>query len=951
MATVSTSRLREFAEQLAQKLAKANPSVIIATNNASYHAFRLLASEDSTTFQRYLPRLRHLNAAAYLPMNTGPSVLFTSELEYGRSLRDSLNYVPTMLRKQLQVVVLLQNDDAAVRQERARGEAFLGNGGVSESSSLPAIPPPIVCRSLTSEDFHEFLGEVREAVTHRLNRPFNVDATLAYSDLFSRYEPEVLRDGLSKLGLLVSFSHPRAVRWSLLRPRCLDRSYIESMLEPRTKLVSFFHKMRFFGLPDGQRLLLAPMCHAQLSSDLGSLTGFDATAKSPLLNVVVKVMRGQLREDITIRHKALALYDVVGFWMDVSLLRNFQEALRGAGFPSTWQLELTSLNDYYGPVLAKQFVDAIETNIGTKVVAIQSPAETESIEPGQVDSLTMGLIKTATIVHYEQVNDATKPRAFWRRAGMNFSELKTETGLTTDALSIGLDLLCDAGLTESYNRFSQSAEGGVTIDRAFNTLSDEFLNVLAFTVWRFDSMRQQGKGVAVSTAVTTLNKIFALLHYMRGLPHARIYHHRQGKTVTLDLDAEKGLSEPLSSLLQLGKEYFMVDADKQVRLTPKGNDRDWVTHLPKAREIRALVDFSADLWSEIDAKVTAARTAQVLKHGRKTFDVFSALVDCIGEKSPEWGTASIAHQLEWALQHAANRKQSKAEECLHSAEHKLRALEDAGPILTDIYRTRFQSRRLDPLAADLVTRLSVLPENSRLLGLLKRLHKYTWDAVKADRVNKDENDLRSWTNLFMPLDHSTSDPKRTLAVPPSSVDGYVCFVDLVPMKKLAEHDIPWAVKAIGQLAPRWALRFQTTGGRELVDALAVCFLDPLWALRFSAGISQHVAEMYWLLGEVTKLQIGLTAGIAKGPFDVFENNTDAQRSVTGKTLARAASLAKHVEKICVARNVWGDCLAAGLPEELGALATVLVEQDKVEIPVADAFDVLLLGGKQPLMPL
>jgi len=717
---------------------------------------------------------------------------------------------------------------------------------------------------------------------------------------------------LSKLGPVVTLPQSPPGRWSVLRPDCIDVDGLAADLPASAQLRSAFFKVRLFELPGQPRLLIAPMCFAEIAFPTPEqpLAASDFERTAPHLAELLAIQERHLRKDLDQDVRLHSQYDMFSFHLDLLLLEAFAQHL---AMPVT--LEKTSLRDYYGPHLSGELLDAVSRRLAEpRAATMNSPAEHDDL-PATLAPITTALIKAATLTAYESANASVANRADWSRAGLTFDELVRVTHLSPDALSIGIDMLADAGLTESYNRLRRDADGRVTVDRALNSLSDEFLAIVAAFVARLKEAKERHPTLAISTSLTTLNKFFALFFSLRGCDHVDITYNKQGKTVWLRLDTEKGreYDVTLRALVEIGKEDFEItSAPAQVALTPAGLAKDWVTHTPNVREQHAVIDYTTQLWIELAEELEAARSRGESSAGRTAFDLFSALVDSVGARTPEWGITTIAHLLEWAVDAAVKGDGEDVQTCLNSVEHKIRVLRDGHGVLAQVYGRRVAGRLNRASDNDLVERVAILPKESLILDTLHTLCQVTTQVITAGRTEEMRQKLRYWTWLFHAPTERASEAGAILRLPAEMPDGFVVFVDLVPMKRLGKMGFKWPLSSVGQLAPRWARLCRATGGKTLSDALAVGFTSAQAAVRFAAGVSIHLNEVNVELGKALGIDVFMQAAVVKGQLEIFKGDFEGEREVTGKALARVADTRARNGFMRVDRLVWDEIVSDGV---------------------------------------
>lgn len=913
---------------------------IVAVNNGSFHACAALAAQEETLKVRPLLMLNSL-----LYHDPGDFWLVCSEVEYGRTLVDAARRIPVERAARAHPIALLLNDSSEARRERASASRALADrfGGNAPPCVLQFFENPVSCLAFDGDGFHDSIAGLRDAVRARLNRPFNIDATLLNLDVSGPPLDRSLIAALEQLGLLVTTEDSGQRRLTVL-PCCHDLARrLYTTLEPAVLVRGLFHKVRLYQRGTCAQLLLAPMVHADLEFQGGSeerlLGGSDSRLLSSLLLDFRRCVQAAAESDV----RRLALYDILGFWADLELGRALLRVLRAAGISASCSLDRPSTEAWYGPRLSDLFDEAVSLDVATAGERVLICAADSTVEPNPMrsDPATLTLVKTVIVREYESQDATGLPKTLLERRGLSFQEIVERTGLNSLDVSIAIDRLSDLGLTESFNRLLPLGSK-FRINRAYNSLSDEFMSVLALILWIFHGSDRPNEE-PLPTPRTTLNKILAVVGYLGGLRKCQVTFNWQGKTITVHDEPDKAVDGlTIDAILAEGREFFAVSGD-DVTLTEAAKKRDWTTHLPAAGRVRRQIEMTAAIWKNLDGSLRLAKANDQGPRGRYTSEIFYAFVDSIGNSSPEWGSASIAHQLEWGLIHHKRENSKLAQASVGDAWHKLRVLRDAQPFLARIQADLFRERGFDRLSRNLLQRYGVLPHSSLMLQLLERVVQTTKQAVDEPYNPVTDATIRSWTSLFKPL--GDGQPRRRTQ-PRLPVSGYIALVDVLGTCQMAELRIDWALEVGVQAAAAWAKRYGALVSHPVIDGLVCVFGSFEDAVRFAVGAHTHVGELYAELQRLSRIETCLLTGLVQG--GLREYQSPAGREITGASVALAHGLQRNSREI----NLHPD-LVSGHAEQLRALGLVdWIEQGANGLPhlcAHGAFEVLFLrAGKEAL---
>lgn len=897
----SLSQLRDGLERA---LSATNFSHIVPINNTSYHVLRHLIPANRS---RFSVSITLPNALLYMRASDVSIALFAAELEYGRSLSGAVMSLPAALIDRLHPITLLVNNAKYAREERERGIEYLAKSGTVAGSTLSFLEKAFTKEThiaeVSSDKFHRGIGLLRRVVTKNLSGPFNSDATVFHVKLNWHSDTSRFLDQLISSGIVASVGGDSCERLSLLSPDFFDERSLKQNLKAGAIVKNLFCKLRVYVDYQRSTIAVSPMVFPNLWLSLDSAERLVEPERDQLLKTLVSTFHGSLRDDISVESRLLALYDVLGLYADTQLALSLRNRMRSNGI----ELELSpdsALNShYYGSQLAELFDRAFYNHLhessGTPIspIVTRDGSQFPDITP---DPSTIALIKTAAVEHYERNNDPRLPRTCWNRKGLTFAQLRQATGLSDEALSMGIDILSDSGLTESYNLIRALDHGRFEIDRAFNSLSDEFLSALAMSIWTFSNLKKVPFKSA-TTSIGTMHKVMCFIYYLQGVPKCKVLNNRFGKTISVLLDEPKGDCPHLKEMVKRNSQYFVSNGQPpQLSFTREGQGRDWTTHLVNAERVHGLVSLVADCWSRLTEDLSARKSRNEMSGKLTPFELFSAFIDCIGKDSPEWGTATIAHLVEYAIIPSRKKKPEKPGWYLNDAGHKARVVEQVSPILNKLYAEIYGRLKFDPLARELLCRFAVLPQKSSLLRFIGRIVEVATredgKTLSAERISR----LLSYAELLKPFSqHDVL--SRISPNPPSDFDGYVVFLDLVNMKKLSPLKLIWPESTAVQLMTSWASLYDAVACRSIVDGVIAYFGDLFDALRFAVGSYVHVEEAYGCLSRAADIETGLIGAIAKGGVEQFESLAGLE--TTGSTIALAATIGKVRGTLNIASDI------------------------------------------------
>ncbi len=877
---------------------------IVPINNASYHVYNLLAGAKRSRFPH---PVRLPNSLLYSSDDSVRLGIFTSELEYGRSLVQLANNIPEPLIEKATAITLLANNAKYAREERRRGIEHLKKTGQVSASTChfleAAFRKETQVAAVSSERFHRGIGLLRRMVTSSLLRPFNGDATIL--DLAMDWEPNIapFMELLTSMGILVSIGRGSNERLSLITPTFFGRQELEDGLKVAGTIQHFFHKVRIYIDYSERTVTVAPMVFLSLRLTVESAQKIIADSKDQLLRTIVQTFEESLRTDLTTSTRMLALYDIISLWADLRLGAAFQNYFTSHGIDVRLTPNSETHVHYYGNDLARvvENADFLGYRLHRKVAAAKTRSRLDfSASQWTPNASAVALIKSAIATHYENTNDPNTPRTCWNRCGLTFGDLRRITGLPSTTLSIGIDVLSDAGMTESFNLIRSLDRGRFEIDRAYNSLTDEFLSVLAISVWTFANLKRESP-VRVSTAAGAMHKVLCFIHYMQGLHNCEVLYNRYGKTIRLVADRAKGQREHLGRIVKQNEKYFSAQGPhSQIVLTEDALNRDWTTHLVSPERVHGLINLAARFWGELAAELAVRQSKREVPRKRKPLELFSAFIDCIGETGPELGTATIAHLLELGVSSHSKQQQNRNLWFLDDAAHKVRVLNHVLPILYNHYINLFGRRKFESLVNELLARYAVLPPNSQILRLLDRTIHLARGEDGIQLTTQQQSRIVEIAELFKPqVQHSgnCAMPQR----PPTGYRGYVVFLDLLNMKKLTKLNLGWPESTAVQIVTSWAAAYRAVSCRTVIDGVIVCFGDLFDAIRFCVGSYVHVEDVYAGISTASGIETGIIVGIAEG--DVKEYETLVGREITGSTIASAVVVGKVRGTVNIAMEI------------------------------------------------
>jgi len=505
--------------------------------------------------------------------------------------------------------------------------------------------------------------------------------------------------------------------------------------------------------------------------------------------------------------------------------------------------------------------------------------------------------------------------------------------------------LSDSGLTESYNAAEDLGDGEYRIGRAYNTQSGELLNTLALTVRQFQLYRSKNPSSGIGTSPTVLNKVLSLYHSINGIKHCYISSNLYGKTLRHSPNRRIDEWQHLHQFIEVNSEDLQATTDSQVTLTEAGAGKDWVTHLPDANRALRLIERLGELWMSSANRLRSAIAGGQIRSGRSPFEVFSALADCTGEVSPEWGTGTISDLIDMGLKRVSRGEVDEAARHFGAAGHKVRVLEDCAGILREGYLSIMETRNFDPISQELQEKLAVLPPRSMLLQLIQRIIASCEGTIGHSPNPKVLERLHDWAALFRHqfqygLSGTHARPPQQL--PEHDFVGYIAFVDLLGMKKLSElrPQCPvWCLQTSTQIGIEWASMCGALAARPVIDGVVGCFNGLYPALRFCAGAHVHVGELYSIVSEALQIPSGLITGLCYGNVSRFQTLVGPEETGTGIAAAYSAGKAGGQVGIGpeIIENHFDELKALGLSEFAGTAGNAHF------LDAAKCFETLLLS--------
>ena len=846
---------KEIKSWLIKEYVDINPDYVIPIGNRIFHLIYILR-EKYGEFDELCKKIIDINAIQYLNLNNKSIMFIDEETEYDRKfLYDVFPFFEKIEPKSVTCfTVFLNNNKRSIRRRKKEISKFRDKYPKSGKYTLALEEIKSYKSYVDSKKFHSCIFAFRDFIKHKLNQPYNRDATKFYVTFDSMTNN--LKSELSKYGPVISY---RDSAFSLIPYYFNVEKYKD--LNGIKIIEEGFPKLRFFKIGT-QSMIVSPMAYIpiEFSSDFVKPDFGSEIKQHTLLCKMLKAWQKSAKSWLNESSYLYSLYDLLVFWLDIELFKSFIPVFESIAPTFQFKLDEDFCLSHYGGDFGKKIIKIIYDDLSDYLKLTELEEVNYKINASHIeaDLATLLSIKAACLETYPPDGEEVESRV-----GLTFSGIQKRLKLDPFSISICIDLLCDNACLKPFD----GLEKPLRMNRFYNTDVEEFIGF-------FIKLLRKAEVAGIPMGKTNINKFTAFLSYfvlpfndriegeieVREAPQGKVAHvvfddiHFDKKLEQLFTDFSKysDVFEFDRGVYKVKDDAFKAEFEFQEHMTIIENESVFDTYTNIIFSIyKQLQDYISKHPELVDS----------YGNRRTIYDAFPGFIELVGNEYPEGGLKIVGVLTKRALSYFNEYKASTNDRCkteanrliANSIPHKILMYQQFSDAY--IYCYKYLSTPYDSNMGSIWQNMCVFPSSSLILELCDKIVTYIRSNLNTniDRIKVIENNVEKYLN-FMIKCSSTKNSEIQLFQKGSSETYYVVSVDLKNSTKLDElYDLRWKkIKKYSRiLMIRWAQVYNAKRIDIPGDEIILAFSDFDSARSFAAGCCIHLTE---ILGTVNRCE-------------------------------------------------------------------------------------------------
>lgn len=952
--------VKEIGRWISEQYKSLNPDIVIPAGNRIFNLLFLLQKE-SKEFKEMFEKVFAINAIHYMDCNSKSFMVIDEETEYGRKfLFDIFPHFRDIFPNSVNCFTIFLRDDSKSKNKR---KEYIRDW----KKTNPEMREIANClQSISSYDaydnsqkFHSAIFNFRNFIRSNLRRPYNMDATL-FSVSFDKKFSE-LKNKLSNYGYFIEYDEDTFI----LIPDFFDVKRYNTVKGIRI-IDGTLPKLRFFRTDDGS-LIVSPMCYFSIKFTHEKPV-FDTELilrNHPLLYQMFKAWIESNRTGSNNKNYIIQLYDLLVFWLDIELFKNFIKVLERSGLDFNFEIEQYPCITHYGKTLGNKLLKIIRENVvaSSQLSLDLYPKVKYDVDPYNIDCnvATLLSIRAACLKQY-----AKRSFKSFKREGLTFSGIQKELNLDALSTSICIDLLCD----NTYLKPFDKAVDGLQIARFYNTDIEDFIGIFTKLLWRAQSEGIPIGKVNLGKFVTFLN-YFAITINKKYKSPIKIIYAPVGKVVGVMTDESDEYTKRLEDILTNYYQYKDVFEYQRGQFKVKDKTLGTLEHLDiveSEAKLDSCLDIIFGMYKKLQNYLDEHPEIVDSKGYRRTiYDVFPGFIELLGPEYPEGGLKIVGVLTKRALYYywmylnnktlkdGRDPKKEAERLLLHTIPHKIQMYQVFSGAYLECYK--YLSDPYISTRRDVWKNMCVYPSDSVILKFCNRVVSYIQEKIKnvlnaQDKSLRDQRfqSLQSRVKKFLDLmtDFSSKPGSGESIIQklPKGFSGnrYIVSVDLRNSTKIYELKDPrWEsiISYFINIMLRWAKVYD---GKLINfpegDGVIIAFRNLSSARSFAAGCGAQLTEISESINQCETFggyQTGCYVRITRGLVNMDENDN----CVSEELSTMCKYLPKKEGKVVIDAKAISECIdfsGSEFVKEEGRSYCIVISKEEFNEMILSEFD-------------